>query len=134
MSKGPWTAASRAKHPRQPAIDATRRSAAKRLGYAPPPPESECPPRPADGRCQYCHKPAAPLLMDHNHVTGAFCAWACASCNARVTDRMGPLGETPWREPEAERERNREWSKANREYFREYLRRERGSKRRYTTR
>jgi hypothetical protein len=47
---------------------------------------------------------------------------------------MGPLGETPWREPEAERERNREWSKANREYFREYLRRERGSKRRYTTR
>jgi hypothetical protein len=83
-----------ARHPGRRA-DATRRSQAKRGGYLPPPPESECPPRPADGCCEYCHTPVGVhrLEMDHNHNTGAFRAWACRPCNRRINDRMGPFGE-----------------------------------------
>jgi hypothetical protein len=81
-----------ARHPGRRA-DARRRWIAKRDGYLPPPPESECPPRPADGRCEYCHKTGRPLELDHNHRTGAFCAWACRPCNRRINDRIGPFGE-----------------------------------------
>jgi hypothetical protein len=111
MSKGPWTAASHAKHPRKTrtrgehnAYHRDYRAARpdlqeRELGYAPPPPERDCPPRPADGRCEYCHKVGARLVMDHNHKTGAFLAWCCYSCNSRNTDRVGDFGETPWRRP-----------------------------------
>jgi hypothetical protein len=76
-----------------------RLQAARKFGYAPPPLERDCPPRPADGCCQYCHAPVgvAKLYMDHNHETGAFLAWCCHRCNLLITDRIGPLGETPWR-------------------------------------
>jgi hypothetical protein len=49
--------------------------------YAPPPLECDCPPRPADGRCQACGG-SGPLMMDHDHETGAFRAWVCAKCNS----------------------------------------------------
>jgi hypothetical protein len=71
-------------HP-QETRDVTRRRDAKRGGYLPPPPESECPPR--TDHCQYCHKPMDPAIvyMDHNHKTGAFRAWCCHGCNVRVS-------------------------------------------------
>lgn len=63
-------------------------------GYAPPPPERDCPPRPSDGQCQRCHEIAAShmrkpagmtsLVMDHDHETGAFRGWVCTGCNGRV--------------------------------------------------
>lgn len=59
----------------------SRRRKAERNGFAPPPPETECPPRPADGRCQYCEDDSGPLCLDHDHVTGAFRAWLCHPCN-----------------------------------------------------
>lgn len=70
--------------------DFTRRWHARKGGHLPPPPESECPPRPADGLCQGCGKLPAPLksgepdilMMDHDHVTGAFRGWVCAKCNS----------------------------------------------------
>jgi hypothetical protein len=75
--------------------DLVRRSNAIRRGHVPPPPEAECPPRPADGLCQYCRQPPARFVMDHNHRTGAFLAWCCTPCNNRITDKIGPLGELP---------------------------------------
>lgn len=73
--------------------DAARRLQARLGGYLPPPLERDCPPR--TDHCQYCHKPMdrAAVRMDHNHNTGAFCAWVCNACNARVTDRIGDFGE-----------------------------------------
>ena len=73
----------------------TRASNAKRGGFKPPPLEKDCPPRPADGCCQYCRRPAARLVMDHNHKTGAFLAWCCYSCNTKITDAMDDFGVTP---------------------------------------
>jgi len=105
MSK--WTNEQRAVwYARRPdlARDRARRGAAKRGGFLPPPPEAECPPRPADGLCETCGKSPAPdiLLMHHNHDTGEFVAWACARCNLvlspRYRDDFGqPLtGSDPW--------------------------------------
>ena len=75
--------------------DNNRSASARKFGFMPPPLEKDCPPRP--NRCEYCHKPMDPdkLYMDHNHNTGAFCAWCCPSCNTRITDRIGTLGEAP---------------------------------------
>jgi hypothetical protein len=79
--------------------DARRRANAVKRGHVPPPPEKDCPPRPADGRCQYCPKVLGDplkLVMDHNHKTGAFCAWCCRRCNIKINDRMGDFGEIVW--------------------------------------
>jgi hypothetical protein len=73
--------------------DRTRAHAAKRLGIAAPPLERDCPPRPADGRCDCClvlvlsDNPGR-FHLDHDHVTGAFRGWTCNGCNtgARIVD------------------------------------------------
>ena len=55
-----------------------RRQKADKGGYAPPPDERDCPPRPADGLCQCCkRKPdharfGDTLVLDHDHQTGEF--------------------------------------------------------------
>jgi len=64
--------------------------AAKQRGHAPPPHEKDCPPRPADGKCQACSSNARPLVMDHDHVTGQFRGWICNRCNLGI----GSLGDT----------------------------------------
>jgi hypothetical protein len=67
---------------RQPdASHGSRCRKAERKGFAPPPPESECPPRPADGRCEYCTSDLGPLCLDHDHETGRFRGWLCHRCN-----------------------------------------------------
>jgi hypothetical protein len=53
---------------------------AERKGFAPPPPESECPPRPKDGRCEACGEKKV-LCLDHDHETGEFRGWLCHRCN-----------------------------------------------------
>lgn len=58
----------------------SRRRKAEARGHAPPPPEHECPPRPADGRCQACGEERV-LCLDHCHDTGAFRGWICHPCN-----------------------------------------------------
>ena len=67
------------------------KTAARIGGYRPAPHERFCPPRPASGRCQCCGRKAKPvrpgieaLVLDHNHRTGRFRGWVCASCNARI--------------------------------------------------
>ena len=64
--------------------DHTRQRDAELGGYAPPPLEEDCPPR--SNHCQHCGKSMNPLRlqMDHNHFTGAFRAWSCASCQELV--------------------------------------------------
>jgi len=66
-----------------------REAKARRKGYAPPPREVDCPPRPADGKCQSC-KRVRPLVLDHDHFTGAFRGWTCRHCNVGI----GVLGDT----------------------------------------
>jgi hypothetical protein len=61
--------------------DYGRRRVARLGGYLPPPPEKECPPRPAGGLCQCCSKPTTRLHLDHCHETGAFRSWVCNGCN-----------------------------------------------------
>jgi len=64
-----------------------RRNKAERKGFVPPPPESECPPRPADNRCQIpsCRRQVSyPLTMDHDHETGQFRGWICQPCNGML--------------------------------------------------
>ena len=58
-----------------------RRRHAERRGIAPPPPEYLCPPKPEDGRCEYCSSDLGPLCLDHDHATGKFRGWLCHSCN-----------------------------------------------------
>lgn len=68
-----------------------RAGQARRKGIAAPPPEWDCPPRPADGKCQCCGgvavsfrgaPPGQPsLVLDHDHHTGAFRGWTCDPCN-----------------------------------------------------
>ena len=58
-----------------------RRRHAEVKGHAPPPPEHLCPPRPADGRCEYCGNDQGPLCLDHDHETGKFRGWLCHPCN-----------------------------------------------------
>ena len=56
-------------------------------GWALPPPESECPPRPADNCCQMpsCRRQVAyPLTFDHDHKTGRFRGWICQPCNGAL--------------------------------------------------
>lgn len=59
----------------------SRRRKAKRNGFAPPPPEHLCPPRPEDGRCEYCGNDQGVLCLDHDHETGKFRGWLCHPCN-----------------------------------------------------
>jgi hypothetical protein len=62
-----------------------RAARARILGYAAPPLEKDCPPRPRDGLCDSCLNPPkrrAALVMDHDHVTGAFRGWICDGCNS----------------------------------------------------
>jgi hypothetical protein len=75
--------------------DSARRYRAAKSNYAPPPPESDCPPR--TDYCQRCHTLMDPaqVLMDHQHDTGEFLAWVCPSCNQQITDRIGDFGERP---------------------------------------
>ena len=71
--------------------DDARRRAARDGGYVAAPRERDCPPRPANGKCQCCGKEAAShrgkppgvasLCMDHDHKTGIFRGWTCNSCN-----------------------------------------------------
>ena len=50
------------------------------------PREQDCPPRPANGNCQYCdrHVGVKRLHLDHSHVTGRFRAWICNTCNLGI--------------------------------------------------
>ena len=59
----------------------SRRRKAERKGFAPPPPEHECPPRPEDGCCEHCGDDSGSLCLDHDHGTGAFRGWLCHRCN-----------------------------------------------------
>ena len=71
--------------------DWRRSDRAFKAKHAPPPLEKDCPPRPADGRCQNpgCRK-AALLVMDHDHQTGKFRGWLCKNCNYGI----GLFGDT----------------------------------------
>ena len=61
---------------------------ALKAGYAPPPHELDCPPRPE--ACQCCGKTSPyALQLDHDHITGAFRGWICKSCNMG----LGKLGD-----------------------------------------
>jgi hypothetical protein len=68
-------------------LELGRAHAARRGGYAPPPLEKDCPPRPTDGRCERCGQfntyrgRPAPLVLNHDHTTGAFVDWVCRGCN-----------------------------------------------------
>jgi hypothetical protein len=74
--------------------ESNRVAAARRGGFAPPPRESECPPRPADGRCQCCHKVGKRIVMHHSHDTGDFVAWACDRCNTQLSEyRIDDFGQ-----------------------------------------
>jgi hypothetical protein len=68
--------------------DRARKIFAERNGYMPPPLEKDCPPRPADGLCQACHKPVRKFVLHHSHTTGEFVAWVCHGCN------VGALSDT----------------------------------------
>jgi hypothetical protein len=72
----------RARAARGNPLDITRRQQARLKGHAPPPLERDCPPRPADGRCQDCGKKAK-LGIHHDHITGAFGGWLCQKCNLK---------------------------------------------------
>lgn len=62
--------------------DRARIQMATKNNHAPPPLEADCPPRPADGRCQCCGRRAARLVLDHDHkLFGDFLGWCCDSCN-----------------------------------------------------
>lgn len=72
--------------------DRARALMAKKNGFAPATLEKDCRPRPADGCCEACFKPvgADKLVLDHDHVTGAFRGWLCQGCNIGI----GALGDT----------------------------------------
>jgi len=59
------------KHHRYPEQkrDQSRKQVARKGGYMPPPREKDCPPRPADGRCECCgaHVGRDKLHLDHDH-------------------------------------------------------------------
>jgi len=63
--------------------DHSRAKRARVEGHAPPPLERDCPSRPADGLCDCCLRPPRKrgLVLDHDHVTGAFRGWICDGCN-----------------------------------------------------
>src|ERR1019366_6138471 len=83
----------------------SRRRKAEARGHAPPPPQHECPPRPADGRCQACGEERV-LCLDHCHKTGAFRGWICHPCNLNdvfaeteppsLTMVTNPANDTPF--------------------------------------
>jgi hypothetical protein len=66
--------------------DAQRARNAMLRGYAPPPLERNCPPRPDNGNCASCgnHIGKDQLKLDHNHNTGAFQGWCCDGCNTGI--------------------------------------------------
>ncbi len=59
--------------------DAQRARNAELRGYARPPRERDCPPRP--DRCESCGEDSSDLRLDHDHTTGAFRGWCCDGCN-----------------------------------------------------
>ena len=78
------------------ARDSLRRSRARRGGFAPPPRECDCPPRPADGLCQCCQETIpgdrpGRFHMDHDHKTGGFRGWVCVGCNMGGTIIDNPI-------------------------------------------
>ncbi len=83
-----------------------RRRHAEVKGHAPPPPEHLCPPKPEDGRCEYCGSDLGPLCLDHDHETGLFRGWLCHKCNLadvlQGIDIAGPVVvNDPGASPEA---------------------------------
>ena len=72
--------------------DRMRAYGAKRDGYAPPPLERDCPPRPADGRCDCClvlvpgHKPGAGLSHQEkeNSLKTGMRGWRRSADRARL--------------------------------------------------
>lgn len=52
-----------------------------------PPDDMPLPPRP--DRCQCCSSASGELLRDHDHISGYFRGWLCASCNSGI----GKLGD-----------------------------------------
>jgi hypothetical protein len=74
------------------ARDRARAHIANKNGHAPPPLEKDCRPRPAGGCCEACFNYVGvdQLVLDHDHVTGAFRGWICDGCNTGV----GALGDT----------------------------------------
>jgi hypothetical protein len=73
--------------------DHGRRQQARLYGYALPPRERDCPPRPADNICQTCQRPSIRLVMHHNHDTGEFIAWVCDRCNTRMSKLYDDFGQ-----------------------------------------
>ena len=73
---------------REAARDRARAFTAARHGYAAPPLERDCPPRPSDGCYDSCLDLVAGkgkgdgFHLDHDHVTGAFRGWVCTACNS----------------------------------------------------
>ena len=72
--------------------DARRTLDAKIKGYAPAPPELECPTAPL--LCEICGREPPPkrrLSLDHCHTTGKFRGWLCPACNTGMgfVDRVG---------------------------------------------
>jgi Recombination endonuclease VII len=61
--------------------DAKRRKRARLAGYAPPPSEKDCRPRPLDDRCECYGELAKRFHLDHCHDTGVFRGWVCTGCN-----------------------------------------------------
>jgi hypothetical protein len=63
-------------------LDKGRRQRAAKAGYAMPPLERDCPPRPRDGKCQNCGSPVlvVRLQMAYDHASGRFIGWMCQSC------------------------------------------------------
>lgn len=65
----------------------SRCNKARAKGWAFPPPENECPPRPDDHRCEIpsCRREVAyDLTLDHDHTTGRFRGWICQPCNGAL--------------------------------------------------
>jgi hypothetical protein len=71
----------------------SRRRAARRGGYLPPPREKDCPPRPLDRCCECCGNYVKTFHLDHCHETGAFRGWVCNGCNTGhgIMDDVGRL-------------------------------------------
>ena len=79
----------RKKRKRYYTTDKSRQAKAKSAGYAPPPLEKDCPPRPKDSKCQCCGKERC-LVLDHDHHTGEFRGWICNPCNTA----LGAFGDS----------------------------------------
>jgi hypothetical protein len=78
-----------ARSPAMSKADGNRRHNARAHGHALPPLERDCPPPPADGRCDCCvrHMGRTRLHLDYDRLTGAFRGWTCHSCCFLGSDR-----------------------------------------------